>query len=419
MKITPINVVILAIFLPLSTPVLSLTASNTISIQSNIAIENNKISAHLVNERLDSVMQEVARQSGIEITFNDPNASQKTVTIDLQASPLEDGIKRILRENYVFSFMRGSDKVSHLRKITIGDKSLLKTRPGRAYTLSYGSNSNQLGAVRAGEGANVGPGSFFADANGRTYICDTVNKRIKIFSAEGQLISSLAFTGDSPEDIAVDDQGNIYVFDTEGSLHKYSASGEQRQQVDVDENQWSSRGPMHMVGNQIYARVNGEGDVLIASVEGGKLVANQNNYSSSGIDGVDPGMQAANGKRYSISVAPDHSGASIGVADNYSAAGGGQQTLNAFIPLAGVVSAEMLGEDKAGNFYAKTEGDRNGELVVEVSKFSNTGAYQGTIQIPGNDYALWSIRTLTVDDTGIVHQMMPTQDGVKIGSYSF
>jgi DNA-binding beta-propeller fold protein YncE len=58
------------------------------------------------------------------------------------------------------------------------------------------------------------------DSSGKVFVADTGNKRIVVFTSEGEFITQFGTAGmdlgqlDEPVDVAVDDQGNVYVTDT-------------------------------------------------------------------------------------------------------------------------------------------------------------------------------------------------------------
>ncbi len=77
-----------------------------------------------------------------------------------------------------------------------------------------------LGSKGSGRGELNRPTFITLDKNGRLYVCDSMNFRIKIFGKEGKFSRAFGSLGNtignfsSPRGIAVDKDGNIYVTDT-------------------------------------------------------------------------------------------------------------------------------------------------------------------------------------------------------------
>lgn len=392
---------------------LSSATSTAVCAPMSITATKDTLTVDTKDTPLQTVMTEIALQSGIKITFHENEAQSRLVTQQFTDLPLEQGLKRILRDNYVFSFMRQANGNTFLTEVSIGNKSLARTSSIKSIKIPYGSGAHQLGTIREGEGAQVGPTSFFVAPDGKRYICDTANGRIQVFDANGNWLKTLALKGDAPEDITVDEQGNLYVYDVNGTLYHYNASGTLAGEFAIDESRWQSRGPMHMVGDTLYARVNGSGDFALGTRVDGKWVPNTNKLAENGVDGVEDGIVGLSGKRYIATLDRDQRVASINIVSQ------GLSLGNLSLPLGNLVSIEFIGEDVQGNFYAKSESIHDDALRVDVSKFSASGAYLGSLTLPGNDYAFWSIKTVTADSSGKIHQMMPGTNEASFTTYEF
>jgi predicted membrane-bound mannosyltransferase/DNA-binding beta-propeller fold protein YncE len=76
------------------------------------------------------------------------------------------------------------------------------------------------GTATADEVRFYGPRAIAVDAQGRVFVSDTGNKRIVIFSSDGQLLGQFGTPGagdgqlDEPVGLAMDEQGKVYVADT-------------------------------------------------------------------------------------------------------------------------------------------------------------------------------------------------------------
>lgn len=391
---------------------LSLPAVETAAEKNHIEIKNGKISAAVQDCTLQEVLQEVQRQTSLRVRYFDAAAKSKRVGATFDQLDLEEGLKRLLRENYVFYFVEDPQKGFLLSEIIVGTKSFQADGQLRENVLSYGSGRKDIGVINGEEGAQAGPASFCAGSDGTLYIADTVNNKIKIYSAEGKFLSAISLKGEGPNDIIVDEEGNIFVYDLNGSLYQYDSMGNENAQISMDKSRWETLGPMHKVDDKIFARANGVGDILLATVEKGKIRLPANDPRTSS-ESIEPGVIGGTTKnRYTAILNEDARGAEVKI--NTSSA-----TSIAYIPLQDIVSVEVLGEDRYANFYVKTEADKNNRIEVEVSKFDSSGTYTGTIPIPGDDYRFWSIRTLTVNSEGIIDQLMPGKERVIHRSFEF
>jgi hypothetical protein len=100
--------------------------------------------------------------------------------------------------------------------------------------------------------SGFGPQSFAVDRQGNTYICDTINRRIQQFAADGFHRMTIPVAKPLvPWDAAVDDGGNIYVLDdTQGMLDQYDHQGRLKRRISVVVTH--PRGPMHIVSGMLY-----------------------------------------------------------------------------------------------------------------------------------------------------------------------
>ncbi|KKN09900.1 hypothetical protein LCGC14_1042060 [marine sediment metagenome] len=76
---------------------------------------------------------------------------------------------------------------------------------------SWGKDKGQFGIDESGW--LPGPMSLASDANDNVFLLDQLNSRVQIFSDRGQLIDVLKIDNTTYEDIAIDDDGFIYLLD--------------------------------------------------------------------------------------------------------------------------------------------------------------------------------------------------------------
>jgi outer membrane protein assembly factor BamB len=84
-----------------------------------------------------------------------------------------------------------------------------------------------IGSQGSGDGQFSSPQGLALDAQGNLYVADTGNVRVQVFDPEGGLLLSIAdarFTG--PRGVAVDAAGGIYVTDASEVVHIFNSRGE-------------------------------------------------------------------------------------------------------------------------------------------------------------------------------------------------
>ncbi len=94
--------------------------------------------------------------------------------------------------------------------------------------LRWGSGQYAVGLKRRADGAKFGPGALDVTDNGTIYILDSVNKAVKVYSANGQFLHGfpVALTGILGH-MDVDSYENIWINNSEkNELLKYDRNGE-------------------------------------------------------------------------------------------------------------------------------------------------------------------------------------------------
>ena len=89
------------------------------------------------------------------------------------------------------------------------------------------------------------------------------------------------------------------------------------------------------------------------------------------------------------------------------------------IPWPGIVSARFVGEDDACRFYIQTERLEDDRVVLEVLAFSATGERLAVIQMPENDYAIWTAKLVDVRGDGALVALLPQQDQAKLNLFTY
>jgi len=94
----------------------------------------------------------------------------------------------------------------------------------------WGINGNGDGQIGAGD--HSGPEDLAVDQQGNVYVADRVNNRIVKFDTNGDFLATIGTPGSQgqglmsgPSDVSVDQQGNIYVLEA-NFLQKFDSNGE-------------------------------------------------------------------------------------------------------------------------------------------------------------------------------------------------
>ena len=276
--------------------------------------------------------------------------------------------------------------------------------------LPYGQGPGALGLQDRLDQPPRGPESFSSDAEGNLYLCDTVNRKISIWSPLRRFFTEILLPTDiSPNDIVLDSRGRLYIFDDHnGKLHQLDKSGSILKTVAVDHTRRWSRGPIHIVGDLIYMAGGDQEDILIGKIETGML-----KELAAAVPSAIPGrgIHGASGRRYFLRLIKGK-GATVEIVQP---SGVLVQSLELAQPK--LLTIQFLGEDQKENFYLQTESLENEALILEVQKFNARGDYLTSIRIPENNYQLWSVKLLAVDEKGTVHQFLPTRDKGKLTSF--
>ena len=102
--------------------------------------------------------------------------------------------------------------------------------------IPYGSGKGEIGVSFGGEGAIIGPRAFAVDDKGNIYVYDTLNNRVQIYSPNGQYQSTVPLKEEYSgmfRDMVVDNSGFIYLFDGQ-MLYQYDPKGNVRSLTGVD-----------------------------------------------------------------------------------------------------------------------------------------------------------------------------------------
>jgi hypothetical protein len=330
---------------------------------------------------------------------------------------VETALKTLLRDYpYIFTYRKDPLQGKRILKEVKTIDTAIGSKPSKrrivTVEIPYGSGKGEVGAVKGGEGANTGPKSFAVDDQGNIYVCDTLNKRVQIFSLGGAYLSTIPLTqGISAEDIIVDRHGSVYIYD--GSvrrLYQFERNGTILSSIGVDVGRWGDGGTMHMVNNEIYVYAcdtdESCGDFIIGRVIDRVLV---------GLSEEEPrgykemGRQAFSGRKYMTKL--------VGFKRSEMEMFWKESALSEKIsfPFEEIQSIEFLGEDGRANVYAQTlRSTQKMEIVVEIQKFDSHYNYLSTITVPKRDVFFVPHKEYSVSKDGTIYRFLPEDDKLRL-----
>jgi len=318
----------------------------------------------------------------------------------------------------VFLFIVSSVVISSLAWGTLGKKSENLYNFINIGHLDYGSNDDQIGILLEPGVPPAGPESFWVDDKGRVYVCDTTNKKIKLFSAQGKFVDQVSVNFKC-NDVAVDDQNNIFVMDRARKLIHCFSMKESLSVMAVDKSLISNTNLLNISDGKLELITNDQERYLMSGPEQiGFLAAEKNNGNSN--DKVILRKPIVRKNNFKLSLKrTENRKAEITFLDNDSNSNKAsrKKTSNkTVLPVSDVVSSIFLGSDQAGNCYIQIEqmgsSDSNVNLCVYV--LNPDGKTDYVIDKIPNNYWTYTAKLLQVNGKGDIYQLLPTEQGIEI-----
>lgn len=259
-------------------------------------------------------------------------------------------------------------------------------------SFDYGNGDGQFGIIKCCGG--VGPTSLTV-VDGKVYIVDRVNNRIKVFDSALNQILTIP-TEEGVDDIAVDKEGNIYAYTRTAQgvpgvdLLKYNSSGSLVEKVNnppAFQNMMAGGGVpqnLYTVGNKLY--VTGDVDGLKSY-----LLTTEEGYLLKGGEAIKvDGIYGYSGRRYIPRIINDKAG----VVDVFDPAGNKINTIT--VGSDKIETIAFLDEDYCGNIYIQIESLIDPSNVeVKINKYDWEGNLLITIPISStkeDNYFFWTAR---------------------------
>lgn len=171
----------------------------------HVDIKGGKISVSIEDRPLQEVLKKVQSQTAVEVIFLDTKAKSERVGVHFSNLDIVDGLKRILRENYVLRFVKDPQKGVLLSEIRIVSKSLRTDVLSNENPIGGISEPEQIDAPEEVENAQTGASSFCADKDSPSCIAAdfiTISNEIEIYSPDGSYVATIDLTEEESNEIA-------------------------------------------------------------------------------------------------------------------------------------------------------------------------------------------------------------------------
>lgn len=384
-----------------------------------VEVRGNLVSIDVEDADVADVLKEIEKRSGVKITIGQGLLGKK-VSVRIEDKDVEGALREILRDQYYvlyFTHDPENKEKKVLKEVTAkGDVIGSKPMKGKLITVDipYGSGNEEVGASKESEGGSRGPLSFAVDNKGNVYICDTVNRRIQVFSPSGAYLSTIPLQKDIfATDIAVDDHGFIYVYDRSvRKIYQYDKSGEVVTSIDVD-GFWGAAGPLRFINNVIYM------DYCDANLCGyfivGRVLSNNSLVGRSEEEKKIPyqeqqqGTIELSGKKSKGRKFVEGYNSQTDIIDK-----GGLSSKTLSLPSKGIWTRIGLGEDLVGNFYFATGSDEYNYKLYDVDKFDAEGNYVSTAKIPSGHHEFWAVKEFELSKNGNIYNFVPGDERLTI-----
>lgn len=281
-----------------------------------------------------------------------------------------------------------------------GTQALETYRSREVLSAPWGRDPGQLGLLEQAEG--VGPQSLCVDEEGNIYILDLVNRRVQVFSPQGEFIRQTA-CGILAHDLRLGPGGEMYLLAPyHGLVEKYDAGGTLVTSWPISPDIWLIDG-LRIFGRKIILRTVMQTEYTLA--EEGRVLEPKEQLGAvrSGFSGRQPG------RRYGTRWIDDHNG-SLQILD-----GDGQPVREIEVTTAEQLgSLVFIGEDENGNVYIRAEllgvprVDR-----LRIFKVGSGGEPMAEFSLPAGDFT--SIyRNLHLSPDGEIYQLLTEPEGARV-----
>jgi hypothetical protein len=294
------------------------------------------------------------------------------------------------------------------------DASVVDPGPQLLVSIPWGSGDGQAGRTEAEESAPCGPMSFAVTPAGRIHVLDQVNRRVLRFDPAGAPLAPVPIGSDTFQDIEIGPDGELVLLDrlVDGAVVVLDGAGEELARHGV-------------VGTGI---AQGGGITAMLLRDDGLWLEYNHQHSVRVLDGglepcardVRPGRLLPGGGRGVVAELAPPSTARLRVVEVTTGAVLAERSVVLDGPLARIVWIEA---DAAGDvhamFHVLSASAASGERVVALKLDGASLQEKGSFESPFTITEHEQFRELRVTDSGVVHQMAFTEEGVKLLAWGY
>jgi hypothetical protein len=264
----------------------------------------------------------------------------------------------------------------------------------------WGKGPGRFGLLEQAEG--VGPQSLCVDGAGNIHVLDLVNRRVQVFSPQGEYIRQTA-CGILAHDLRLGFDGELYLLAPyHGLVELYEADGNLLQSWPISPDIWLIDG-LRILGDRIVLRTALQTEYTVAR-RGQKLDPKQQ------LEAVRKGLSGRqSGRRYGTRWVNEHQGV-LQLLD-----GDGELIREIEVSTAGRLgSLVFVGEDAAANIYLRAE--LLGVPLVDrlrIFKYGPQGGLLAEFAMPASDFT-FVYRSLHLSPQGELYQLLTEPEGVRV-----
>lgn len=264
----------------------------------------------------------------------------------------------------------------------------------------WGTEPGRFGILEQAEG--VGPQSLSVDEQGNIYILDLVNRRVSIFTPQGDFLRQTA-CGILAHDLCLDEKGELYLLAPyHGLVERYDPQGNLLSRWPISQDIWLIDG-MRVAGDEVIVRTVLQSEYTVVRAEEALAPEKQ-------LAGARPGFGEADpSRRFQTQWVNDHLGL-LRLLD-----GRGNRLQEIPVTTDQVLgSLVFVGTDRIGNVYLRAELlQEPAESRGRIFKFDLGGELSAEFTIPAADFT-FIFRSLSLAPDGSIYQLLTGPEGIRV-----
>jgi hypothetical protein len=398
----------------------------------SIQKKDSLITLNAQDADISEILKEIENVSGVKITI-DQRILGKKISAKAENKDVEGVLREVLKgQYYVLDYSQEpTDKTKRILKEVKVKGDVIGTKPLKGQLIKveipYGHGKGEVRAVAGPEGSSDGPPSYAVDNKNNIYILDRLNNRVQVYSSTGKYLSTIRLRDNVdrddkemqsithlPIDIVVDSFGYFYVYDSEDKIYQYDMKGNIISYINVNNRSWTNQmGPMKIVNNELFMDIDlCDSKRMCGNAILGRIGTDKRLVNPTSEEARKPWEERKlpSGKIYKGNQYIEGYNRELNILD-----GTGIPIKTISIPSERILTRELLGEDKKGNFFFQIRTVENEDRLYNIDEFNPAGEYLGTAQIPGGTYYNFpAAKDFIVNENGNIYNYIPEKNSLKI-----